>query len=254
MKTRSLIILTALSLVFSHLAGASQADDTTITNHRPDARRDTLHQQGDLSGQQHERSEEHSIHSRLRSQARSPGHCQALIPTTTSLTGVLKTRKPVRSFCQSMDFTMDIRNTVTLTYRFLDGSSKQANITITTATFNDPCGYDHPTYLQHRNSAALSYDYILVKGRCSSFSPAIIDTDGALRWVGTAGFSSFVTTFFDNAVYFARGTRLYRNELDGTVTLLSDYSSLGVTFSTTTSIVANLELSWMPIPRHPSNR
>jgi arylsulfate sulfotransferase len=121
-------------------------------------------------------------------------------------------------------------NVVNLTYRFIDGSSKQANITIRTATFNDPCGYDPPTYLQHRNRDALSYDYILVKGRCSSFPPAIIDTDGALRWVGTAGHSSFVTTFFDNAVYLAGGTKLYRNELDGAVTLLNDYSSLGVTF------------------------
>ena len=121
-------------------------------------------------------------------------------------------------------------NVVNLTYRFLDGSSKRANITIRTATFNDPCGYDPPTYLQHRNRDALSYDYILVKGRCSSFPPAIIDTDGALRWVGTAGHSSFVTTFFDNAVYLAGGTKLYRNELDGAVTLLNDYSSLGVTF------------------------
>jgi hypothetical protein len=57
-----------------------------------------------------------------------------------------------------------------------------------------------------------------------------MDTDGALRWVGTAGHSSFVTTFFDNAVYLAGGTKLYRNELDGAVTLLNDYSSLGVTF------------------------
>jgi arylsulfate sulfotransferase len=121
-------------------------------------------------------------------------------------------------------------NVVNLTYRFIDGSSKQANITIRAATFNDPCGYDPPTYLQHRNRDALSYDYILVKGRCSSFPPAIIDTDGALRWVGTAGHSSFVTTFFDNAVYLAGGTKLYRNELDGAVTLLNDYSSLGVTF------------------------
>jgi hypothetical protein len=121
-------------------------------------------------------------------------------------------------------------NVVNLTYRFLDGSSKQANITITTAAFNDPCGYEHPTYLQRRNRDALSYDYILVKGRCSSFPPAIMDTDGALRWVGTAGHSSFVTTFFDNAVYLAGGTKLYRNELDGAVTLLNDYSSLGVTF------------------------
>jgi hypothetical protein len=121
-------------------------------------------------------------------------------------------------------------NVVNLTYRFLDGSSKQANITITTAAFNDPCGYEHPTYLQRRNRDALSYDYILVKGRCSSFPPAIMDTDGALRWVGTAGHASFVTTFFENAVYLAGGTKLYRNELDGAVTLLNDYSSHGVNF------------------------
>ena len=31
-------------------------------------------------------------------------------------------------------------NPVTLTYRFVDGSSKQANTTITTAAFDDPCG------------------------------------------------------------------------------------------------------------------
>ena len=153
------------------------------------------------------------------------------MPIRTSLTAGSKTRIQARSFCRYYGLYDGYNNTVTLTYRFIDGSSKQANTTITTATFNDdPCGYDHPTYLQHRNSAALSYDYILVKGRCSHFSPAIIDTDGALRWVGTGGHASFVATFFDNAVYLADGTRLYRNDLDGTFTELRNYSDIGVTF------------------------
>ena len=78
------------------------------------------------------------------------------------------------------------------------------------------------------NSTDLSYDYIMVKGSCSNFEPAIIDTDGALRWVGTAGLSVGSVTFFDNAVYVAHGHQLSRIELDGTVTLLGDYSSLGV--------------------------
>ena len=121
-------------------------------------------------------------------------------------------------------------NTVTLTYRFVDGSSKQANARITTATFNDPCGYKNPTFLHRRSSTALSYDYIMIKGACSIFSPAIIDTDGALRWVGTAGFAVTPTTFFDNAVYLPNGPRLYRIDLDGTVTQVGDYSSIGVTF------------------------
>ena len=78
------------------------------------------------------------------------------------------------------------------------------------------------------NSTDLSYDYIMVKGSCSNFEPAIIDTDGALRWVGTAGFSAGNVTFFDNAVYLGHGHQLSRIELDGAVTLLGDYSSLGI--------------------------
>jgi hypothetical protein len=121
-------------------------------------------------------------------------------------------------------------NLVTMTYRFLDGSSRQANVTIGTAMFNDACGYKNPTFLQHRTTAPLSYDYIMVKGGCSDFSPAIVDTDGALRWVGTAGFSSNAAGFFDNAVYLAHGPSLYRIDLDGAVTEVGDYSSLGITF------------------------
>ena len=96
-------------------------------------------------------------------------------------------------------------NIVTLTYRFFDGSSKRVNTSITTTSFNDPCGYKNPTFLQHRTNASLSYDYFMVKAGCDHFSPAIIDTDGALRWVGTAGFSNSIGAFFDNAVYLAHG-------------------------------------------------
>ena len=101
----------------------------------------------------------------------------------------------------------------------MDGSSKRANITVTTASFDDRCGYKNPTFVQHRTSASLSYDYMMVKGGCSHFTPVIIDTDGAMRWVGTTGFSTSAATFFDNAAYLAYGPRLYRIELDGAFTL-----------------------------------
>ncbi len=120
-------------------------------------------------------------------------------------------------------------NIVRLTYSFLDGSSKQAVTAVTTATFDDPCGYDSPTVLQRRTrNTDLSYDYVMVKGSCSTFEPAIIDTDGALRWVGTAGLGFGNVTFFDNAVYLGHGHQLSRIELDGAFTLVGDYSSLGV--------------------------
>jgi len=120
-------------------------------------------------------------------------------------------------------------STVRLTYRFIDGSSKQADIAITTVAFHDPCGYKSPIILQRRtNNTDLSYDYIMAKGGCSDFAPAILDTDGALRWVGTAGVSQGSAIFFDNAVYLGHGRKLTRVDLDGTVTELADYSNLGV--------------------------
>ena len=120
-------------------------------------------------------------------------------------------------------------NIVRLTYRFMDGSSKQAVTSITTATFDDTCGYDNPTIQQGRkNSRDLSYDYLMVKGNCSYFEPAIIDTDGALRWVGTAGLSAGNVILFDNAVYLGHGPLLTRMELDGAFSQIGDYSSLGI--------------------------
>jgi len=112
----------------------------------------------------------------------------------------------------------------------MDGSSKQANITITTASFNDPCGYKNPTFLQYRTNPSLSYDYIMVKGGCSNFVPAIVDTDGALRWVGTTGFVTNTSGFFDNGVYLPNGSQLYRIELDGTFISIGDYADIGVTY------------------------
>jgi hypothetical protein len=91
----------------------------------------------------------------------------------------------------------DYDNTVTLTYRFLDGSSKQDSTVITTATFSDPCGYKNPTVLQARtDNTKLSYDFIMVDNACSFFSPAVIDTDGALRWVGPGNYYQIVRDVF----------------------------------------------------------
>jgi arylsulfate sulfotransferase len=125
-------------------------------------------------------------------------------------------------------------NTVTLTYRFMDGSSRQVNTTITTATFDDQgCGYNNPTRLVPRtNSTHLSYDYIFDSSACGTFSPVILDSDGALRWVSTLPTMSALfaaSTFFDNAIYATQGSRLFRIELnDGSVSALADYSNIGV--------------------------
>ena len=123
-------------------------------------------------------------------------------------------------------------NSVTLTYRFNDGSSTQASTSITTASFTHPCGLDTPTVLQPRtNDRTLSYDYMLVKGSClGGFNPVIMDTDGALRWVSPAGLTGKPSSFFDSAIYLVQRTSVFRIELDGTTTLVHNYADIGALF------------------------
>jgi len=226
MKTCSLIAVSAVFMIFSHLAGASQADDTTITisgktaGVTPFINKLTLQ----VSNTTVLKSIQFAIDPK-------PGS------VTRPLSGTYANQYLVRrGFEHPPEIILPVfglyagyTNIVRLTYSFLDGSSKQAVTAVTTATFDDPCGYDSPTVLQRRTrNTDLSYDYVMVKGSCSTFEPAIIDTDGALRWVGTAGLGFGNVTFFDNAVYLGHGHQLSRIELDGAFTLVGDYSSLGV--------------------------
>ncbi|MEY2545828.1 MAG: arylsulfate sulfotransferase [Verrucomicrobiota bacterium] len=120
-------------------------------------------------------------------------------------------------------------NTVNLTYCFADGSSQQETITVPTAQFSDPCGYGRVVRAQPRTTSnTLSYDFMLVKSNCGSYSPTILDTDGEVRWAGTTGTSSFESTLYRNGLYLADGATLMRMEFDGAVTPLADYTQSGV--------------------------
>jgi arylsulfate sulfotransferase len=230
MKTPWLIIVIIAALtVVSHFADANQADDTTITitGHTagvtPFISQVTL----EVSNTTVLKSIQFAIDPKPGSVTRplsgtyandyllSRGFEQPPPATTVTL--------PVYGLYAGY------ANIVRLTYRFMDGSSRQTVTSITTATFDDSCGYDNPTIVQARtNSTDLSYDYIMVKGDCSYFEPGIVDSDGALRWVGTANLASGSVLLFDNAVYLGHGPLLTRIELDGAFTLLGDYSSLGI--------------------------
>ncbi len=118
-------------------------------------------------------------------------------------------------------------NTVTLTYHFRDGSSKQAATTITTAAFDDEgCGYNSPTVLKARSSAELSYDYIFIRSGCGNYSPVIVDSDGNLRWVSPLSVSNALagsSLFYQGSVFAGVASVLYRVDLDGTISPLHDF-------------------------------
>jgi arylsulfate sulfotransferase len=230
MKTCSLIVVGAVIMVFTHLAGANQADDTTITitgqtaGVTPFISKLTL----EVSNTTVLKSIQFTIDPK-------PGS------VTRPLSGTYANDYLVgRGFEHPPEVILPVyglyagyTNIVRLTYRFLDGSSKQAVTAITTATFDDQgCGYNNPARLQPRtDSTQLSYDYIFDSSSCGTFSPVILDSDGALRWVSpipTMNALFAASTFFDNAVYRTEGSQLFRVELDGAIGLLADYSNMGV--------------------------
>jgi hypothetical protein len=230
MKTCSLIIIGTVFMVLTHVARANQADDTTITitGHTAGATPFISKLTLDVSNTTVLKSIQFSIEPK-------PGS------VTRPLSGTYANDYLVgRGFEHPPEIILPVYglyagygNTVRLTYRFLDGSSKQAITSITTATFDDQgCGYNNPTKLLPRtNSTRLSYDYIFDRSACGDFSPVILDSDGALRWVSPLATESALfasSTFFDNAVYLTQGSQLFRVELDGAVGLLADYNNIGV--------------------------
>jgi hypothetical protein len=235
MKTYALIIVGAVFMVFSHLAGASQADDTIITIAAQTAGVTPFISELTLAV-----SDTTVLKSIQFTIDPKPGSVTRPLSGTYSndylvSRGFEHPPGPPVSLVTLPVYGLyaGYANIVRLTYRFLDGSSKQDITTVTTATFDDQgCGYNNPTKLQPRtNSTDLSYDYIFDRSACGDFSPVILDTDGALRWVSplptmSALFAS--STFFDNAVYVTQGSILHRIELDGAVNTLRDYSDIGV--------------------------
>src|ERR1051325_11117182 len=232
MKTRSLVIVVGLSILFARGAFATQADDTTITITGQNTGPTPFISQLTLTASDTTviKSIQFTIAPKTGSVTRPLSGTYAqdymishgyLVPPSTDIF------LPVYGLYDGYD------NTVTLTYHFLDGSSKTDSTTVSTTAFDDQgCGYKNPMVLQARtDSTDLSYDYIFIRSGCGSYSPVILDTDGAVRWVSTMGIPNALTAssiFFNGAAYVTSGTTLNRVDLDGAMTVLADYTADGV--------------------------
>jgi arylsulfate sulfotransferase len=232
MKPHSLTIAVALLFFFARGAFATQADDTTITITGQNPGPTAFISQLTLTASDTTviKSIQFSIAPKAGSVTRPLSATYAqdflikrgyLVPPSTDI------------FIPVYGLYDGFTNTVTLTYNFLDGSSKTDSTTVATVAFDDEgCGYKSPMVLQARtDSTDLSYDYIFVRSGCGDYSPVILDTDGALRWVSTMGISNALiasSLFLNGAAYETSGSTLNRVALDGTITFLGDYSTDGV--------------------------
>ena len=123
-------------------------------------------------------------------------------------------------------------STVTLTFAFTDGSSTQKIVPVSAPAYTDPCSeVNDPVFENNRRATTdLSFDYFIVKDYCSPNAPAILDTDGNVRWVGIANAGSLAGLFYGNGIYTSdTKTGINRLDLFGAVTKIGDYASLGVT-------------------------
>ena len=122
-------------------------------------------------------------------------------------------------------------NNVTVTVLYNDLSTEELPVAIVAEPFADNCPFETPVVDQARtNTRDLSFDFILVTSGCDTTSPHILDTDGEIRWVGTSGLGvpKLAVAFYDNAVYFGDGPRVFRTEMDGETNIIGDYTSDGV--------------------------
>ncbi|MGX4640112.1 aryl-sulfate sulfotransferase [Massilia sp. SYSU DXS3249] len=110
------------------------------------------------------------------------------------------------------------QNTVTLTAGFRDGSTHVERLTVATPAYSGPAD----VYLAPRlrtpltAGAAPGVDYVLLQNAITS--PAVVDTDGNLRWLGAGPANSYTATFAGDAFLVGSATtpELFRVELDGT--------------------------------------
>jgi hypothetical protein len=115
-------------------------------------------------------------------------------------------------------------NTVTFNINTLLSTLITISSTITTSVWQ-VSSYNPNKIISRDNSVYLGFSYFLLKEFQDTIGPIIIDTDGEVRWVNTSGANSQSSLFFNNAIFTGTGTTLYRTQLNGTYTLLKDYSS-----------------------------
>ena len=130
-------------------------------------------------------------------------------------------------------------NTVDLFFNFTDGTTVEQVVPIATGGYVDPCAeVNAPVLTQNRRATSdLNFDYFILKDYCSVNSPAIFDTDGHVRWVGTANAGSLPGEFYENGIYTSDGkSGVNRLDLDGTVTKIGDYAAQSVTSTNTHNI------------------
>ncbi|MEY4367950.1 MAG: hypothetical protein RLZ28_1365, partial [Actinomycetota bacterium] len=87
---------------------------------------------------------------------------------------------------------------------------------------------DRQVVVARNANIKLGFSFFMLKAWSAGAHPVVMDTDGYVRWVGTAGNGQQGSAFVGKNFYLGDGNKLQRMGLDGNVTTLNNLSSLGL--------------------------
>lgn len=109
------------------------------------------------------------------------------------------------------------QNAVDITATFRDASTHVEHLNIAAPAYVGQASvYNTPIVRTPRGAASPGFDYIVIQNGLTT--PAVVDTDGNLRWIGT-GLSDSMASLFDTDAFFVgalKSPQLFRVELNGT--------------------------------------
>lgn len=118
----------------------------------------------------------------------------------------------------------DYANTVTVTVKTSSGRATTLSHELTSSVWGSSCRdtlVGATRVVSPSASVKLDYSFFMLKAWACDAHPIVMDIDGNIRWVGTAGSAQQGSTFFRNNFYVGNGSDLYE------ITPFGDYVSVG---------------------------
>jgi hypothetical protein len=118
----------------------------------------------------------------------------------------------------------DYANTVTVTVKTSSGRATTLSHELTSSVWGSSCRdaiANAEMIVSPSLSVKLDYSFFMLKAWACDAHPIVMDIDGNIRWVGTAGGAQQGSTFFRNNFYVGNGSDLYE------ITPFGDYVSVG---------------------------
>jgi len=124
----------------------------------------------------------------------------------------------------------DYENTVVITVKSASGRATTLSHELTSSKWSSSCRdtlAGATKVVSPSTSVKLDFSFFMLKAWACGAHPIVMDIDGNIRWVGTAGGAQQGSTFFQNNFYVGNGSDLYEITPFGDSRSIGNYSADG---------------------------